>query len=293
MPTWQTLGAGPWRVLNVQADLRSAMTVDTTVRKRPIAGIGRVIVWPGASLWIGREVGAIAEHAHHAIQVSLAMEGPFRVQARAWAQARDTRAAIVMPDRPHRLDGAGTAVATLFVEPNSRQGAAIRNRFPGADVALLDDGEAEAAVAGVRDAFFADAADERLVGYSKAAICRIAGDPLLAPPSDARIASALRWMQERLANPLRLQDVAAAVHLSPGRFRHLFVAQTGTSFRAWLLWARAETAIAAATRGLSWTEAAQEAGFADAAHFTRTCRRVFGIAPTMLVFRRVDGRDRG
>lgn len=91
-------------------------------------------------------------------------------------------------------------------------------------------------------------------------------------------------MRARLATPIRLQDVAAAVHLSPGRFRHLFVAQTGTSFRAWLLWARAEQAIAAANQGMSWTAAAQAAGFADAAHFTRTCRRVFGIAPTMLAF---------
>ena len=88
----------------------------------------------------------------------------------------------------------------------------------------------------------------------------------------------------RLASPIRLQEVAQAVHLSPGRFRHLFVAQTGTSFRAWLLWARTEAAIAAATKGTSWTDAAQDAGFADAAHFTRTCRRVFGISPTMLVF---------
>ena len=39
------------------------------------------------------------------------------------------------------------------------------------------------------------------------------------------------------------------------------------------------------------SEAAQGAGFADAAHFTRTCRRVFGIAPTMLVFEQVPDRD--
>ena len=91
-------------------------------------------------------------------------------------------------------------------------------------------------------------------------------------------------MRGHLALPLRLKDVADRVHLSPGRFRHLFVAQTGTSFRAWLLWARAAAAIEAAAGGLSWTDAAQGAGFADAAHFTRTCRRTFGIAPSMLVF---------
>ena len=268
-----------------------AVDASTGNRKRPIAGIGRVIVWPGASLWVGREVGSVPEHAHHAIQISLALEGRFRIHAADWPDWRETRATVVMPDRPHRLDGGRTAVASIFVEPNSTQGAALRKRFAGMDVALLGDEESEASVVGLRAQFFAQAPDRRLVQYAKGAICRIAGNPLEAPGSDPRIARALRWMRERLAAPMRLQDVAASVHLSPGRFRHLFVAQTGTSFRAWLLWARAEAAIAAATRGSSWTEAAQDAGFADAAHFTRTCRRVFGIAPTMLVFEHVQDRD--
>lgn len=269
------------------------MAVDASLqqRKRPIAGVGRVIVWPGASLWVGREVGSIDRHAHHAIQISLAFDGPFRIQASDWPDGCETRAAVVMPDRPHRLDGCRTAVANLFVEPNSTQGTALRKRFAGFDVALLDDAEAEASVAGVRAQFLAQAPDERLVRYAKGAICRIAGDPQAAARSDPRITAALRWMREHLATPMRLQDVAAAVHLSPGRFRHLFVAQTGTSFRSWLLWARAEAAIAVGTRGGSWTEAAQGAGFADAAHFTRTCRRVFGIAPTMLVFDQAGDRD--
>jgi len=50
-------------------------------RKRPVAGIGRIIGWPGGSLWIGRHLAPIQEHAHHAIQISLAMEGSFRIQA--------------------------------------------------------------------------------------------------------------------------------------------------------------------------------------------------------------------
>jgi AraC-like DNA-binding protein len=37
-----------------------------------------------------------------------------------------------------------------------------------------------------------------------------------------------------------------------------------------------------AMAGGSWTAAAQESGFADSAHLSRTCRRMFGIAPSML-----------
>lgn len=252
--------------------------------RRAIAGIGRVIVWQGASLWIGREVGQIGDHAHHAIQMSLALEGSFRIKASGWDEWRETTAAVVMPDQVHRLDGNQNAVATIFVEPNSTLGSALRKRFSRLDIGLLDTTEAEAAVAGIRAQFHAGASNKELIRYSKGAICRIAGDPLMAPKSDVRIVTALAWMRAQLALPMRLEDVAKVVHLSPGRFRHLFVAQTGTSFRAWLLWARAEAAIDAATRGGTWTDAAQCAGFADAAHFTRTCRRIFGIAPTMLVF---------
>ncbi|MEO8307830.1 MAG: helix-turn-helix transcriptional regulator [Pseudomonadota bacterium] len=78
-------------------------------------------------------------------------------------------------------------------------------------------------------------------------------------------------------------QAAAVAHLSPSRFRHLFVAQTGVSFRGYILWARVGSAVGAAMGGLSWTEAAQAWGFADSAHLSRTCRRMFGIAPTMLI----------
>jgi AraC family transcriptional regulator len=252
--------------------------------KRKLAGVGRVIVWPGGSVWVGRHVGQVRDHAHHAIQISLALEGRFRAKARCWPETRETAGMVVMPDRPHCLDGCDTTVATLFVEPNSIPGSALRKRFAGLDVALLSDEESEACAYQLRREYLSSALDLRLTQFARAAICRIAGDPLLAPRSDPRISSALEWMRHRLATPMRLQQVAAAVHLSPGRFRHLFVAQTGTSFRAWLLWARAEHAIAAAHHGMSWTDASLDAGFADAAHFTRTCRRVFGIAPSMLAF---------
>jgi AraC family transcriptional regulator len=253
-------------------------------RKRALAGVGRVIVWPGGSLWVGRHVGRVPEHAHHAIQVSLALEGRFLIRARSWPEPRETVGMVAMPDQAHALDGRDTTVATLFVEPNSIAGAALRKRFAGMSIALLSDEESDACAAGLRREYLSGVPDLRLAGFARAAICRVAGDPLAAPRSDPRITAALAWMRQRLASAMRLQEVAAAVHLSPGRFRHLFVAQTGTSFRAWLLWARAEHAIAAARHGMSWTEASLEAGFSDAAHFTRTCRRVFGIAPTMLVF---------
>jgi AraC-like DNA-binding protein len=82
---------------------------------------------------------------------------------------------------------------------------------------------------------------------------------------------------------MSLAQAARVAHLSPSRFRHLFVSQTGISFRAYLLWARVSAAMGAGMAGMSWTEAAQAWGFADSAHLSRTCRRMFGIAPSMLI----------
>jgi len=100
---------------------------------------------------------------------------------------------------------------------------------------------------------------------------------------DPRVSRAIAWVRGRLDAPISLREAAEVAHLSPSRFRHLFVAQTGVSFRAYLLWARVETAVGAAMSGQSWTTAAQDAGFADSAHLSRTCRRMFGIAPAALV----------
>jgi hypothetical protein len=71
-----------------------------------------------------------------------------------------------------------------------------------------------------------------------------------------------------------------ATRLSPDRFRHLFIEETGMRFRPYVLWLRIEIALAAFAAGRSLTEASHAGGFADSAHFSRTFKRMFGIAPS-------------
>jgi AraC-like DNA-binding protein len=96
------------------------------------------------------------------------------------------------------------------------------------------------------------------------------------------VVRALDHIRRHIRSPLSLVDAAAAAALSPSRFRHLFAAETGTSFRAYVLWLRINVAIDAAMAGASWTEAAHAAGFADSSHLSRTHRRMFGIEPTAI-----------
>ncbi|MFY0564636.1 helix-turn-helix domain-containing protein [Archangium lansingense] len=60
-----------------------------------------------------------------------------------------------------------------------------------------------------------------------------------------------------------------------------FVRDVGLPIRTFQLWRRLLVAVAASAR-LDATHAAHFAGFADLAHFSRTCRRMLGYSPTAL-----------
>lgn len=254
----------------------------TQASRRPLAGIGRVLLWSGGSLWIGREAGRVEPHAHHAIQITLAMDAPFLMRDGdgLWGEHRG---AVVMPHRRHQFDGCGHRSAMIFIEPEAAQGRRLLARFAAAGVADLDHGTAQAMVGPLQTAYAAGAGNDVLMAMAQQAAAALAGQAPGVAAVDSRVSRAIAWVRARLDSPLSLQDAAEVAHLSPSRFRHLFVAQTGVSFRAYLLWARVEMAVGAAMGGQSWTAAAQVAGFADSAHLSRTCRRMFGFAPVTLV----------
>jgi AraC-like DNA-binding protein len=265
--------------LNETANL---VATGTTAARRPTAGIGRVLLWSGGSLWIGRDAGRIDSHAHHAIQIALAIDSHFLMAAGdgGWGEHRG---AIVMPHRRHRFDGCGERIAMIFVEPETAQGRILLERHRSADIVDLSADAAEALVGPLRTAYLAAATNQALIALSHDAVAALAESATSAASVDPRVERAIAWLRMRLDAPVSLKEAAAVAHLSPSRFRHLFVAQTGVSFRAYVLWARVETAVGAAMSGRSWTVAAQEAGFADSAHLSRTCRRMFGFAPATLI----------
>jgi AraC family transcriptional regulator len=270
--------------LNETADPcgRVARRSRTTGSRRAIAGVGQVLLWSGGSLWVGRDAGRVESHAHHAIQIALAMDSTLRLAA-AGGEWREHRGAVVPPHLPHRFDGCGQRTAMLFIEPQTAQGRALLERCGASAIADLAADTAERLVAPIRTAYLAAAPREALIALAQDAIASLAGHVPADGGIDPRIRRAIAWLRGRLDVPISLDEAAAVAHLSPSRFRHLFVAQTGVSFRAYVLWARVETAVGAAMGGRSWTAAAQDAGFADSAHLSRTCRRMFGFAPASLV----------
>lgn len=155
----------------------------------------------------------------------------------------------------------------------------LRHRRHG--IQALDPASLAEPVAALVQAYNERADDATLIRLARAAIAQLAdtaGDAGDARPLDTRIERAVELIRRRLADRAQLGEIAAAVHLSPERFRHLFVEETGVRFRAYVLWLRLEIALAAYVSGESLTDAAHAGGFADSAHLSRTFRRMFGLS---------------
>lgn len=247
-----------------------------------VSGFGQFMFWERGSLYIGSAVSPSELHSHHAIQLSLGLQGKVEFKTRAESDWVAYDGAVIPPDLLHTFQAPGRVLAHIFTEPESELGRQILARFRSDRIVALPREHAEALAAPLRAAFFGNASDEDLVRIARQTPPRLLGDEEPAVTVDARIRRAMEEIDRRLDEPLTLAEIANCVGLSEGRFRHLFVTETGVAFRPYLLWARLNRALALGYSGVSWTEAAHAANFADSAHLTRTCRRMFGIAPSSI-----------
>jgi AraC-like DNA-binding protein len=107
--------------------------------------------------------------------------------------------------------------------------------------------------------------------------------PPRIPPLPEAIQRSMAAIDAGLADgPVPLAVAARAAGLSSERYRHLFVETLGLPYRRYLLWRRVHSAVTALTHDADVTTAAHEAGFADAAHFARTLKAMFGVTATQI-----------
>ncbi len=113
--------------------------------------------------------------------------------------------------------------------------------------------------------------------------------PELRPESAASSHSALppyklrrvlEFIQAHIDQPIALEQLAAAVAISPFHFHRQFKSSTGVTPHHYIVEVRVEAAKALlATTDLPLTEIAAQVGFADQSHFTATFRRATSTTP--------------
>jgi AraC-like DNA-binding protein len=104
--------------------------------------------------------------------------------------------------------------------------------------------------------------------------------PRAVRSADPRIRLAVDLIHSRFAEPLAIDDIAAAAQMSRFHFSRRFLAVTGKSPYRYLLDVRLKRAAELLRRGrLSVTEVAFETGFSDLGRFGRMFRQRFGCTP--------------
>ena len=205
-------------------------------------------VWQGR-LWLAPDFAilhgqlrATASHAHYAHQWMMSLGAPLTVDVAG--QRQTVQQLLIASQQPHAILAAPSPVLTVYAEPLRLSAAAL----------------AQAVSSGCTQS-----------------IAKTLQAQARASPLDARVQRALDEVDVLLSGKVRADAVAEAAHLSLSQLERLFTAQLGLPVRRLVLWRRLRLAIRLILLGSNLTQAAHAAGFADAAHFSRTMRSLFGV----------------
>ena len=245
-------------------------------------GVGHFVSWEGGCLLIGRALDVTPVHAHYAIQIAFGSGWGIRFRPSEREEWTAYGGAIIPSRQPHAMDATRVPPnAVLFVEPETREGQALSERYLRGGIVALPD-ELLAEVAPALFSAWRQQSEAAIADAARRVVVALTGGVVPAVVLDERILRAVAYINRHLEAPLTLDGVATEACLSPSRFRHLFVEQTGLALRPYVLWRRFLHVWELLMAGESLSAAAHSAGFADAAHLTRTCRRMFGFPPSAL-----------
>lgn len=245
--------------------------------------VGNFVPWDGGCLLIGRGGSIVPVHSHYAIQIAFGSIPGIRFRGGEREEWTSYPGAIIPSRQPHSMDVVDVQPnVVVFVEPETRQGRAISERWLADGIATVPWELIAEHGLPIFAAWQEERTEAAIVRAAQRLIRALMGgvEPMVA--SDERILRAIAHIRAHVEQPLTLEDVADVACLSPSRFRHLFVEETGMAFRPYLLWRRFLKVWELLSEGATLSAAAHAAGFADAAHLSRTSKQMFGFPPSLM-----------
>jgi len=220
-------------------------------------------------------------HSHHAMHFVLAVDGELRVRTSHRGRWITTAGVLTAPDTLHAIDPGGADQVIIFFDPESDLGGLLRPALSGRFRWTSSEERAEL-VLGIKDPQSFASADAhewvRRAATTLGVTLQQSGPSL--HPAVRKLLARLRM--SGLEDDTSLEGLAGAMGLSPSRLMHVFTESVGIPLRPYLTWLRVQRAACAILADASVTEAAQVAGFADAAHLSRTFKRRLGFPPSAL-----------
>jgi AraC-like DNA-binding protein len=236
---------------------------------------GFIYYWDNQSLLLLDSFEAV-EHRHYPLEIHIGLEGMFRMDlGRGW---REFKALVIDANRPHRFDGREGWQALLMMDPRGMSALRLRREVLR--------GEAYAAIDPERVLPFVDPllgccgrarSIEEIGTLCDGLALSIAGGGAAEDPPNRRMAEILGILKGLPEKRISAAELARRAGLSESRLAHVIKEGTGMPTRQLLLWFRLMEAVERIFAGMSFTDAAYEAGFADSSHLSRTYKRMCGL----------------
>jgi len=243
--------------------------------------VPRWYLWEGGFLLTARAQGVVPAHAHHAIQIVIALDGCVAIRGKddGW---RESRGIVVRADAEHSFDCNAALGVMVFVDPESSEGAWLSASLHQ-DITIVSETQVDSVVPGFRA--FVEQADENadVVALIRDGVHRLRPGLAPTPRLDSRVTKVLDAIRASDDLRISLDKAAEVAFLSPTRFAHLFKDQVGLPFSRYMLWRKLTRAMVAIGSEETIAAAAHAADFADAAHLTRTFYQMVGMAPSVLM----------
>lgn len=241
--------------------------------------------WHDMALYVGPVVPS-DPHAHFCLELTLPLDGELDANLADGSRADGIGGALVGSNVAHRHRIRGRRMAQLIVGPLTRSGRALRAGLGRRPVGAISVEEAEPFrqdLAGLVDDGDLDRA--RVTAHS---LVRHLSPIPPEPPADPRV---LRTMQRLLGEFERnspVRDLARQAGISESHLSHLFRRVVGVPVRTYRRWLRLRAGVILGMSGWDLSDAAHEAGFADQADFSRSCREAFGAPPSTITQRPIS-----
>lgn len=221
-------------------------------------------------LMLGNEQNKQA-HQHYAMQLCIPVDN-------IEINGLSTQSALFIDSDVRHFVSSNAEILSFWFHPESMIGREIKQEyFKHEKIVTLHHLNLQRYVKTVSDKLDRKAALEQITQYI---LEKLLMEDTQISPLDSRIKKIIHYMDQTDVSHLHYDAIVSQVFLSKSRLTHLFKKEIGTSITKYLLWKRLlYTSMQLLKSDMTFTEAAHQSGFADAAHFSRTFKANFGIDP--------------
>jgi AraC-like DNA-binding protein len=194
----------------------------------------------------------------------------------------DATAVLIGPGQVRGLHADGCDLLSVNIEPGHDRYNFLRDRLRSDSVVIYPGRYFSGLRDELRSVYDGNVSRETTMQALELILDVAGGKAHEAWRADPRIGDILSQIHASLPERPALASLAKSVGLSDDRLSHLFVETIGTPLRSYIVWQRYKSAIAQLSRSEGLTNLANNCGFSDAAHMTRTFVSFFGLSPSLL-----------